>query len=205
VGDRSGHYFDERPTGASRPATVPLVLPDLSLSLAVDRGVFSPERVDPGTKLLLLELPSPGGWPPGPVVDVGAGYGPVAVTLALRDHDREVWAVEVNERARELCIANAAAAGVADRVRVVAPDEVPDDLRPGLLVSNPPIRIGKTALHDLLAGWLDRLTPGGEAWLVVQKHLGADSLARWLADRGHDVTRTRSRQGYRVLRVTSAA
>lgn len=196
-----GHYFDERPAAGSRPASVRLVLPDVALSLATDRGVFSPERVDPGTKLLLLELPPPDAWPAGPLVDVGCGYGPVAVTLARRATDGEVWAVDVNERARDLCRANAAAAGVADRVHVVPPDEVPADLRPGLVVSNPPIRVGKAALHDLLAGWLGRLAEGGEAWLVVQKHLGADSLARWLADAGHPAARVRSRQGYRILRV----
>lgn len=197
-----GHYFEAQPESASRPAFVDLVLPDLTLRLAVDRGVFSPGRVDPGTKLLLLELPPPERWPPGPLVDLGSGYGPIACALALRDPTREVWAVEVNGRARELCSANAAASGVADRVHVVGPDEVPADLRPGMVVSNPPIRIGKPALHDLVGGWTDRLAPDGEAWLVVQKNLGADSLARWLADRGH-VERVRSRQGYRVLRITT--
>ena len=202
-GNGSDQYFSSRPTAASRPASVPLVLPDLSLTLATDRGVFSADRVDPGTKLLLLELPPAAEWPPGPVVDVGCGYGPIACTVARRDPGRDVWAVEVNERARELCRANAAAAGVA--VTVAAPDEVPDALRPGLVVSNPPIRIGKAALHDLLACWLDRLADGGEAWLVVQKHLGADSLADWLRGRGWAVERARSRQGYRLLRVHRAA
>lgn len=199
--DPGGHYFAARPEASSRPSSVRLVLPDVTLVLSVDRGVFSPGRVDPGTKLLLLELPPPSRWPPGPVVDLGAGYGPIACTVAARDPGREVWAVEVNERARDLCRANAAAAGVGDRVSVVGADEVPDDLRPGLVMSNPPIRIGKRALQELVGGWVDRLAPGGEAWLVVQKNLGADSLARWLIDRGHSVDRVRSRQGYRILRV----
>ena len=126
--ERVGPVLQLRPTAASRPASVRLVLPDLSLTLATDRGVFSADRVDPGTKLLLLELPPAAEWPPGPVVDVGCGYGPIACTVARRDPGRDVWAVDVNERARELCRANAAAAGVA--VTVAAPDEVPDALRP---------------------------------------------------------------------------
>jgi len=193
------HYFADEPGVASRPEQIRLDLPDLSLTLRTDRGVFSATRVDPGTKLLLMELPPAADWPEGAVVDVGCGYGPIAVTLASRSPGRDVWAVDVNARARELTTANAADAGVA--VSVFPPDQVPDELRVGLVVSNPPIRVGKAALHDLLGTWLGRLSDDGEAWLVVQKHLGADSLAAWLTDRGHRVERVRSRQGYRILRV----
>ncbi len=197
------------------------MLPDLTLRLQTDAGVFSAGRVDPGTKLLLLELPSAHEWPEGDVVDVGCGYGPIAVTMAKRlaraEADRlaaadspdpdsperapsMVWAVDVNARARSLCRANADAAGVGDRVKVVAPEQVPDDLRVALVASNPPIRIGKAALHDLCSTWMGRLCHGGEAWWVVQKHLGSDSLHAWLADQGWPTERVRSRQSYRVLR-----
>ena len=195
-----GHYFSLRDDTPSRPGTVRLDLPDRSLDLHTDRGVFSADRIDPGTKLLLMELPE---LPPGPVVDVGCGYGPIAATLAARRPDQPVWAVDVNPRARELCRRNlepAVAAGT--EVHVVAPEDVPDELRVAAIVSNPPIRVGKAVLHDLLHTWLGRLTGGGETWLVVQKHLGADSLARWLVEHGHEVERVRSRQGYRILRVT---
>ncbi len=195
-----GQYFTERPDAPSRPAEVRLDLPDLTLRLRTDRGVFSATRVDPGTKILLSELPPSTEWPAGAAVDVGCGYGPIAVTLSVRDPTRDVWAVDVNERARDLCAANATTAGAS--VRVVAPADVPADIRFGLMVSNPPIRIGKSALHDLLRGWLARLTDGGQAWLVVQKHLGADSLAAWLRTEGWQVDRVASRQGYRILRIT---
>lgn len=192
-----GHYFSAEPNAGSRPSEVRLALPDLTLDLRTDRGVFSPARVDPGTKLLLMELP-PRLAPP--VLDLGCGYGPLACTVALRQPEDEVWAVDVNGRARELCTANAQRAGAV--LRVAPPEDVPADVRFGAIVSNPPIRIGKTALHDLLSRWLDRLAGDGEAWLVVNKHLGADSLAAWLADHGFDVRRARSRQGYRVLHLT---
>ncbi len=195
-----GHYFDPSPSSASRPQQVTLTLPDLTITLDTDSGMFSPDRVDPGTKLLLLEGPPPD-VSRGPLLDLGAGYGPIAITLARRDPRAEVWAVEVNERARELCRANAQREGVADRVVVAAPDEVPLDLRFGEIWSNPPIRIGKPALHELLDHWLGRLESGGCAHLVVNRHLGADSLARWLTDRGATVTRRSSRMGYRVLAV----
>jgi 16S rRNA (guanine1207-N2)-methyltransferase len=78
---------------------------------------------------------------------------------------------------------------------------VPPELRFAAIWSNPPIRIGKEALHDLLGTWLARLTPDGVAILVVQRHLGADSLAEWLRGQGWDVARLRSRMSYRLLEV----
>jgi len=197
IGVPDGHYFDREPAVGSAPRTVSLVLPDVSATLTTDRGVFAREAVDPGTKLLLLEGPPPPAE--GDLLDLGCGYGPVAVTLALRAPGARVWAVDVNRRALELCTANAAAAGV--EVRAVAPEDVPPDVRFTGIWSNPPVRVGKDALHELLATWLDRLAPDGRAELVVHRHLGADSLARWLAGSGWATTRTGSRMGYRLLEV----
>ncbi|MFN0090279.1 MAG: class I SAM-dependent methyltransferase [Acidimicrobiales bacterium] len=197
------HYFDASPAARSAPRRVRLDLPDLALELLTDRGVFSAERVDPGTKLLLLD----GGRPPaeGRLLDLGCGYGPIAVAAARRSPAAEVWALDVNERARSLCAANAAAAGAAN-VIVAAPD---DPRLPGLafdrIYSNPPIRVGKAALHELLERWLDRLSPQGWATLVVHRQLGADSLADWLAGRGWPTTRIASRAGYRLLQVAPHA
>ncbi len=197
--EREEHYFSDAPTVASSPVKVTLALPDVRFELLSDRGVFSAAHVDPGTKLLLLEAPAPPSS--GSLLDLGCGYGPVALTLASRSPGATVWAIDVNERARDLTSANAAAAGLA--VRVVAPGDVPDHERFAVIWSNPPIRIGKTALHELLVTWLDRLEPSGHAYLVVQKHLGADSLAAWLVGRGHVVRRVRSRMGYRILEVAA--
>ena len=175
-----------------------LDLPDLSLALRTDRGVFSGARIDPGTKYLLTDAPAPP--TEGHLADLGCGYGPIALTLATRSPRATVWAVDVNERALELTRANAAAAGLAN-VRVATPDEVPADVRLTGLWSNPPVRVGKPALHDLLDHWLGRLVAAGSALLVVQKNLGADSLHRWLQDRDWSVTRLGSRVGYRLLEV----
>ena len=171
-----------------------------------------PIGVDPGTRLLLQEAPAPTAAM-GDVIDLGCGYGPIAVTLAQRSPEVRVWAVDVNERAVALCAQNAEANGVTN-VRPVAVDELgtplvgdPDDLaalpdlRFGGLWSNPPIRIGKPALHLLLSTWLGRLRPDGRAWLVVQRHLGADSLADWLETQGWPTNRLLSRAGYRLLEV----
>jgi 16S rRNA (guanine1207-N2)-methyltransferase len=199
MGDARGHYFDADPQVGSRRSTVRLDLPDRSLTFATDRGVFAGDHVDPGTKYLLLEAPTPP--PAGAFVDLGCGYGPIACTLAARAPDAVVWAVDVNRRAVELCRENAISLGL-DNVRAVEVSAVPADLSIDLLWSNPPIRIGKEALHELLATWLARLSDGGQALLVVQKHLGADSLQRWLDEIGWTAERLGSRTGYRLLQVT---
>jgi 16S rRNA (guanine1207-N2)-methyltransferase len=195
---RSSHYFSPSPGAASRPSTVRLDLPDLSLVLRTDRGVFSGSRIDPGTKYLLTESPAPPDG--GHLADIGCGYGPIALTLAVRSPRATVWAVDVNERALDLTRANAEVAGLTN-VRVASPDDVPADVRFAALWSNPPVRVGKAALHDLLDDWLGRLDTDGTALLVVQKNLGADSLHRWLEARDWSVTRLGSRVGYRLLQV----
>jgi len=163
-------------------------------------GVY---RVTPdlGTLTLLKEAPAPPAE--GNILDLGAGYGPIAIALARASPDARIWAVDVNQRALELSRANAEAAGVAN-VTVAAPDDVPDGVRFAAIYSNPPVRIGKAALHRILERWLDRLAPGGAAYLVVQRNLGSDSLAAWLAASGRDVDRLKAKKGYRILRVRAA-
>jgi 16S rRNA (guanine1207-N2)-methyltransferase len=180
---------------------VRLALPDLTLDLETDRGVFSRGEVDPGTKLLLLEAPAPA--PAGDLLDLGCGYGPMALTMAARSPGATVWAVDVNQRALSLTAANASAAGLAN-VRCCLPDEVPADVRFATVWSNPPIRVGKGELHSMLTTWLGRLAVGGSAVLVVQKHLGADSLTRWLNETGFPTRRLQSRASYRLLEASGS-
>jgi len=195
----TGQYFEPAPAVRSAPRPITLLLPDVTLRLMTDRGVFSAGGVDPGTKRLLLDGPP---LPAGAVdlLDLGCGYGPIALTLASRAPDSTVWAVDTNRRARVLCAHNADANGLAN-VRVAAPDEVPGSVRFAAIWSNPPIRVGKQALHRLLLRWFERLSPDGHALLVVHRHLGSDSLSRWLTDNGWPATRRSSRAGYRILEV----
>ena len=191
-------YFAERPAAARRAGLVHVVAAGVHLELATDSGMFSPSRLDPGTRLLLDTAPHPPAG--GDLLDLGCGYGPLALAMAAWSPAARVWAVDVNTRALELCAANAARAGLRN-VRCVRPD---DPALPGnfvLIWSNPPIRIGKQALHALLAAWLGRLDPAGSAYLVVQRNLGSDSLQRWLRSAGWDASRVAARSGYRVLRV----
>jgi 16S rRNA (guanine1207-N2)-methyltransferase len=195
---QKSHYFDPAPVVESKPRTVHLHVGELALELKADRGVFGSRGIDLGTRVLLREAPAPP--PEGNILDLGSGYGPIAIALARQAPGARVWAVDVNERAVELTKTNAKAAAVAN-VTACAPDEVPDDVRFAAIYSNPPVRVGKAALHDLLMRWLGRLGESGRAYLVVQRNLGSDSLAAWLGEQGFAVRRLKSKKGYRVLEV----
>jgi 16S rRNA G1207 methylase RsmC len=193
------HYFDERPAVGSDRAPVTLrVAGGRVLELATDRGVFSRGQVDTGTAVLLRKAPPPPAT--GRLLDLGCGYGPIALALAAQSPDAEVWAVDVNERALELTAENAEANDLTN-VTTATPDDVPSDVCFDAIYSNPPVRVGKEAMHRLLERWLTRLSPRGHAFLVVQRHLGADSLHAWLDDTGFPTTRLASSKGYRVLHV----
>jgi 16S rRNA (guanine1207-N2)-methyltransferase len=197
----SEQYFAGQPAAAHRPGTVHVILPDLHLELETDSGVFSPRRLDPGTRLLLDVAPPPPAA--GDLLDLGSGYGPLALVLAARSPAARVWAVDVNERALALTAANAERSGLSN-VRCALPGDAGLPAAFDLIWSNPPIRIGKAALRLMLAAWLGRLAPGAAGFLVVQRNLGSDSLQQWLAGAGWTAERAAAQAGYRVLRVTQA-
>lgn len=195
--DAGSHYFGD-PTVASDPVMVDVTLPDTAFTMETDTGVFSRGHLDAGTSLLLRSdapLAST-----GHLLDLGSGSGAIALTMARRSPAATVWAVDVNSRARHLCERNARR-NKLDNIRVAHPDDVPTDVEFSTIWSNPPIRIGKPALRELLLGWLGRLTDDGTACLVVQKHLGADSLQNWLVFEGHPTERVASKSGFRLLAV----
>ncbi|KQY60780.1 hypothetical protein ASD11_11285 [Aeromicrobium sp. Root495] len=191
----SGHYFDRDPSADDRRREVRVQVLGRDLSFTTSTGVFSAEHLDHATRLLLESCDVPAG--PVTLLDLGCGWGPVAVMLALQNPDATVWAVDVNERALELTRTNAARHGVT--VHVALPHDVPADLAFDEIWSNPPVRIGKQALHELLLTWLPRLGPTGLARMVVGKNLGADSLQRWLGEQGWPTRRAASAKGFRVL------
>jgi 16S rRNA G1207 methylase RsmC len=189
----SGHYFEDDPGVEDRRHDVVLAAWGHELTMTTASGVFASGGLDKATSVLLRHSDPP----VGTVLDLGCGWGPIACGIAAAAPDTTVWAVDVNQRALELTRENAERLGL--EVVVSRPEDVPDDVRFDAIWSNPPIRIGKQALHDLLLTWLPRLTDDGEARLVVGKHLGADSLQRWLADQGWPTERVAAEQGFRVL------
>jgi 16S rRNA (guanine1207-N2)-methyltransferase len=199
------HYFSPAPGGAAEHHPVEFQAGGRTFTLAAAGGVFSAGRLDPGTAVLLRKATLPGPAEPGPLLDLGCGYGPLACVLASVATHATVWAVDVNARARELTAGNVRALGVGDRVRVRPPEQVPEAVTFTQIWSNPPVRIGKEELHRLLEGWLPKLAPDGVAWLVMARHLGGDSLQRWLTGQGWVAVRHASQKGYRVLRITRPA
>lgn len=203
------HYFTASPASADERREISVALDGRDFTLETAPGVFSPGRIDLGTTVLLDTVGVP---PAGQVLDLGCGWGPIALTAALREPGATVTALDVNERALDLLARNAtrvSASAELAPINAVTADAVDPGVRFDAIWSNPPIRIGKDALHALLAAWLPRLVPGGQAWLVVQKNLGADSLARWIGEQTDDagapwgyVEKVRSSKGFRVLVLT---
>jgi 16S rRNA (guanine1207-N2)-methyltransferase len=188
------HYFDASPSTPDRRQDVTARIWGRELTFTTSAGVFSHDGLDKATAVLLRSSTPPTG---GTILDLGCGWGPIACALASTG--ATVWATDTNQRALELTALNASHQGVT--VRTALPDDVPVDLVLDEIWSNPPIRIGKQALHDLLLRWLPRLAPQGVARLVVGKNLGADSLQRWLDDQGWPTARVASDKGFRILEV----
>lgn len=193
------HYFTADPAVPFTRTPVTAQVWGRDLTLVSGSGVFARGRLDIGTAALFRETVPPATG--RTFLDLGCGYGVVAVALALARPDAHVWAIDVNERALLLTRENADALGVADRVSAVVPGQVPDDVEFDEIWSNPPIRVGKEELHRLLLTWLPRLAREGRAVLVVGKNLGADSLQRWLVEQGWPTERLASSKGFRVLEV----
>lgn len=195
------HYFSSLPESELKLRQITVTLAGQPYALTTAGGVFSPDRLDAGTQVLLSNTPP---VPPGGnLLDLGCGWGPIALTMAIESPHATVWAVDVNERSLDLTRRNAEALGLSN-VNAVLPGDVPDDVEFMTIRSNPPIRVGKDVLHDMLTHWLPRLQPSTDAWLVVQRNLGSDSLQRWLDGAlasDFSVSRAATNKGYRVLRV----
>ncbi|GAB3777706.1 class I SAM-dependent methyltransferase [Nocardioides ungokensis] len=190
------HYFSADPSVPFKRAPVRASVWGHDLDLTSGSGVFAQGRLDVGTAVLFRETDPPAR---GRILDLGCGWGVIGLAVAVAVPEAVVTAVDVNERAVLLANENATALGVADRFTASTPAGVAGDASYDEIWSNPPIRIGKEALHELLLTWLPRLAPGGRAVLVVGKNLGADSLQRWLGEQGYPTERLASAKGFRVL------
>lgn len=197
----SDHYFTAAPASPENLRTITVTLAGRELDVTTAGGVFSPDRLDAGTAVLFANMPP---VPPGGnLLDLGSGWGPITLSMALAAPHATVWAVDVNERALDLVRRNAEALGLTN-VNASLPDDVPEDVTFRTIRSNPPIRVGKNELHGLLERWIPRLDERSDAWLVVQRNLGADSLQRWIGSTfqpGYSVFRTATGKGYRILKV----
>ena len=197
-------YFTSRPGSASRPGTVHVLLPGLHLELRTDAGVFSPRRLDPGTRLLLDVAPPPP--PAGDLLDLGCGYGPLALTLAARAPGARIWAVDVNQRALDLVHRRERRTLLGlTNVNAVTPEVFPPlEVAFMTIWSNPPIRVGKNELHRMLLHWLSRdasswrRTPGSSCSATSAR---TPCTGGWMSRAGPP-SGSRPGPAYRVLAVT---
>ena len=200
------YFTDSAPASADETHVIDVSVLGFDLSMRVSSRVFSGSQLDLGTRQLLSvapDLPEDGTF-----LDLGCGWGPIATVMSLEAPGAVVWAVDVNSRALDLTARNAQAYG-ASGVRVLKADEalaasVESGTRFDVIWSNPPVRIGKEAMHEMLASWLGRLAPSGIAYLVVQRNLGADSLITWLNGQGFEASKFASKKGYRIIEVRPA-
>lgn len=202
VTDTPDHYFTADPASAADRRTMLVRLAGQDHEVETASGVFSPGRIDLGTSVLLRSAPTPPAG--GNLLDLGCGWGPITFSLALASPEATIWAVDVNERALDLVRRNAVRLGLSN-IRAGRPEDVPHDVGFAAIWSNPPIRVGKQALHGMLSAWLPRLELGAAAHMVVQRNLGADSLQTWIQQNisaVSEVTRVASAKGFRVLRAT---
>ena len=198
------HYFASSPEGPLVPREITVTLNGNKYSVLTAGGVFSPEHIDQGTQVLLTHLEKAN--PSGNFLDIGCGWGPIALALALHSPKAKIYAIDVNERSLELTKLNVERLGLTNIV-VCKPEEVPRDIEFDEIWSNPPIRVGKVVLHEILTLWINRLTAGGTARLVIQKNLGSDSLHKWLIQEfnpNFESTRIDTSKTFRVLKVTRA-
>lgn len=199
----SAHYFSETPAGDFTPKPLAVELAGRQVTVVTAPGIFSPGALDKGTKILLDEVPAPSGQN---LLDIGCGWGPITLSLAMLAPGAQVYGVEVNSRSAALTEMNAQKLGLTN-VTVSSPDALDEALTFDTIWSNPPIRVGKEVLHSIMRQWLPRLAPGGNAYLVVQKNLGSDSLQKWLEAEFPQLETGRyaTSKGFRILQVHNPA
>lgn len=197
-------YFSANPNSLDLRRTLHVVLRGHEVSVQVSNGVFSSSKLDLGTAVLLKHAPQPP--ENGRFFDIGCGWGAISLALGFESPNAQIYAVDVNERALDLTGINAKNAGLNNIHTYLVEDALKEDALKDidLIWSNPPIRVGKDVLHNILITWLPRLKVGGAAYLVVQKNLGSDSLIPWLSENlGEDfsVEKYASSKGYRIIEV----
>lgn len=199
----SDHYYSEQPESKSNRNSFTEVLCGKKFSFLSDAGVFSKGGIDFGSRLLIEELNLP--ETAGDVLDVGCGYGPIGLVIASLNKTRQVYMVDVNERALSLAKENANQNSVHN-VTIMQSDQLQNvmDKRFAMVATNPPIRAGKNVVHGIFEQSADVLVDGGELWVVIQKKQGAPSAEKKLRTLFQSVETVARKKGYFILRCVKA-
>lgn len=196
----SEHYYAKNPKVKSEPKIWSTSLREKMLHLQTDAGVFSKDDVDYGSRLLVEEFLMP--EVDGPVLDVGCGYGPIGLTIALSFPNRMIHMVDVNERALELSAKNAERNDVRN-VKVYESEALlaVEEFDFVAILTNPPIRAGKQTVFSFYDQAYSKLRASGELWVVIQKKQGAASTEKHLKGLFGNVQTVVKRKGYLIFRA----
>ncbi len=194
------HYFQDDPTLASKERRLSLDIDDKHLEFLADNGVFSKDKIDEGTTIFLkvlvpLRLS-------GKILDLGCGYGPIGLTIAMTSPHARVDLADINSRAVALCEKNAQNLGLSQRVTCLQSDiyekiEGPYDS----IVVNPPIRAGKIVTYAMYEGAKQNLIDGGSLFIVIRKAQGAESAAKYIESIFGNITLLKRHKGYHIYQA----
>ncbi|WP_026693313.1 class I SAM-dependent methyltransferase [Peribacillus kribbensis] len=195
----SEHYYTQSPNTESNPQYWPYTLRNKEFKFKTDNGVFSKKEVDFGSRLL-IETFKPNEDVDGNLLDVGCGYGPIGLSLASELEQAEVHMIDVNQRAIELSKENARINHVAN-VLIYESDKLGQVKNRDFasILTNPPIRAGKKVVHEILEQSYEKLAPGGELWVVIQKKQGAPSAMEKMENLFGNVEAVERKKGYYIL------
>ncbi|MRX72554.1 methyltransferase [Bacillus lacus] len=196
----SDHYYSEKPSVKSERKTWEFTLRGKPFVFQSDRGVFSKNEVDFGSRLLIESFIFPDAE--GDLLDVGCGYGPIGISLAAEFPDSLIEMVDINERAIQLAKDNAEKNNIRN-VRIYQSNllEQTAGKKYAAILSNPPIRAGKKVVHEIFEKSFHQLHPRGELWIVIQKKQGAPSALDKLNDLFGEAEVVNKDKGYFIIKA----
>ncbi|WP_408008929.1 class I SAM-dependent methyltransferase [Pseudalkalibacillus sp. A8] len=194
------HYYSSKPVSESNIKDWSFTLRGRTFKFYSDAGVFSKNEVDFGSRLLIETFEKP--ETEGGILDMGCGYGPIGLSLAASYPDTLVSMVDINERAIELSKKNALRNQV-DNVTIYQSDlyERVEEKDFSAILTNPPIRAGKSVVHAIFEQAYDHLVKDGELWVVIQKKQGAPSAIEKMDSIFGEVEVVERKKGYFIIRA----
>ena len=194
------HYFDLDPTLASKERQIEFFIDGRTITLVSDNGVFSKDRVDEGS-LAFLKVLVPLRLS-GKILDLGCGYGPIGLTIAMTSPEARLTLADINTRALALCEKNAELLGLSRRVTVLHSD-VYENIEGKFhsIVVNPPIRAGKVVTYAMYEGAKQRLIDGGCLYVVIRKAQGSETASRYIKELFGNIEMLGRHKGYHVYRA----
>lgn len=196
------HYFVNDPNLKSDIRKIKIDIFDTSFTFEVDRGVFSQNRLDIGTKILLESFVMP--THAKTIIDMGSGYGPIAVTLASQHDDKAFFAYDINKRAVKLTSLNGKLNGVTNVNAFESNLFENVKVNADVILTNPPIRTGKENIFELYEKAYQNLNQSGELWLVIRNQQGAESTKKKIEEIFGNCYTIYKKKGYRVFKAVKS-